>query len=47
MAMRPTKAHIDLDALRHNLSVAARHAPGSKNLAVIKRQAMAVKRRAG
>lgn len=37
--MRPTKAHIDLDALRHNLSVAARHAPGSKNLAVIKANA--------
>mgnify|MGYP001828548741 FL=1 len=37
--MRPSKAFIDLDALRHNLSVAARHAPGSRNLAVIKANA--------
>ena len=37
--MRPTKAFIDLDALRHNLGVAARLAPASKNLAVIKANA--------
>ncbi len=37
--MRPSRALIDLDALRHNLSVAARYAPGSKNLAVIKANA--------
>lgn len=34
--MRPTKAHVDLAALRHNLGVAAGLAPGSKNVAVIK-----------
>jgi alanine racemase len=34
--MRPTKAHVDLDALRHNLAVAAGLAPASKNVAVIK-----------
>lgn len=34
--MRPTKAYVDLDALRHNLGVAARLAPGSKNVAVVK-----------
>ena len=37
--MRPTKAFIDLDALRHNLGVAARLAPASKNVAVIKANA--------
>lgn len=34
--MRPTKALVDLDALRHNLAVASDLAPGSKNVAVIK-----------
>ena len=34
--MRPSRALVDLDALRHNLGVAARHAPGSKNVAVVK-----------
>ncbi|MEE4218504.1 MAG: alanine racemase [Xanthomonadales bacterium] len=37
--MRPTKAFINLDALRHNLEVAAGHAPASKNVAVIKANA--------
>jgi alanine racemase len=37
--VRPTKAYIDLDALRHNLGVAASLAPASKNLAVIKANA--------
>ena len=34
--MRPAKASIDLDALRHNLALAARSAPESRNIAVIK-----------
>lgn len=34
--MRPAKATIDLDALRHNLALAARSAPESRNVAVIK-----------
>ncbi len=37
--MRPSKALIDLDALRHNLAVASRLAPGSKNIAVVKANA--------
>jgi alanine racemase len=37
--MRPTKAYVDLDALRHNLGVAQHLAPGSKNVAVIKANA--------
>ncbi len=37
--MRPTKAFVDLDALRHNLEVAARLAPASRNIAVIKANA--------
>lgn len=37
--MRPTKAFVDLDALRHNLQIAARLAPASKNVAVIKANA--------
>jgi len=37
--MRPSKAIVDLDALRHNLAVAARHAPASRNMAVIKANA--------
>ena len=37
--MRPTKAHVDLDALRHNLGVAADLASGSRNVAVIKANA--------
>lgn len=38
-ADRPTAAVIDLDALRHNYSVAARRAGGRKVLAVVKAQA--------
>ena len=34
--MRPSRAIVDLDALRHNLGVAARRAPGSKTIAVVK-----------
>jgi alanine racemase len=37
--VRPSKAYIDLEALRHNLGIAAGLAPGSKNLAVIKANA--------
>jgi len=37
--MRPSKAIVDLDALRHNLALAARHAPDSRNIAVIKANA--------
>lgn len=37
--MRPSRALVDLDALRHNLGVAARRAPGSKNVAVVKANA--------
>ena len=37
--MRPSRAYIDHDALRHNLGIAAGHAPGSKNVAVIKANA--------
>jgi len=37
--MRPTTATIDLAALRHNLSVARRHAPRSGAFAVIKANA--------
>lgn len=37
--MRPSRAVVDLDALRHNLGVAARRAPGSKNIAVVKANA--------
>ena len=37
--MRPSHAIVDLDALRHNLGVAARRAPGSKNIAVVKANA--------
>jgi alanine racemase len=37
--LRPTTATIDLAALRHNLSVARRHAPRSKVFAVIKANA--------
>ena len=36
---RPLTATIDLDALRHNLAVARRHAPRSRTLAVIKADA--------
>jgi alanine racemase len=34
--VRPSRARVDLDALRHNLGVAAQRAPGSKNVAVVK-----------
>ena len=37
--MRPSRAIVDLDALRHNLGLAARRAPGSKNVAVVKANA--------
>jgi len=37
--MRPISATIDLAALRHNLAVAKRHAPGAKAFAVIKANA--------
>ena len=37
--MRPSRAVVDLAALRHNLRVAARHAPDSKNIAVVKANA--------
>jgi len=37
--MRPTRAVIDLDALRHNLQVARQSAPHSKILAVVKADA--------
>ncbi|MGQ0750126.1 MAG: alanine racemase [Betaproteobacteria bacterium] len=36
---RPIAATVDLDALRHNLAVARRHAPHSKTFAVIKANA--------
>ncbi|GAA5315897.1 MAG: alanine racemase [Candidatus Pelagadaptatus aseana] len=36
---RPTKAHIDLDALRHNYSLACQLAPGAQSIAVIKANA--------
>ena len=37
--MRPTRAIIRLDAIRHNLEAARRLAPGSRNIAVIKANA--------
>jgi alanine racemase len=37
--VRPSRAVVDLEALRHNLGVAASRAPGSKNIAVVKANA--------
>jgi alanine racemase len=37
--VRPSRAVVDLAALRHNLGVAAGRAPGSKNIAVVKANA--------
>jgi alanine racemase len=37
--MRPTRARIDLSALRHNLEVVKRHAPHSRVWAVVKANA--------
>src|SRR5580700_10040240 len=38
-AVRPTRAEINLDALRHNLRVAKRHAGGARVWAVLKADA--------